>query len=230
MKKKTSLKDIAEKVGVSTALVSYVLNNKKEGRISLQITEKIKAAAKELNYKTNQIARSLKTNKTYTIGLIVADIANAFWGSLARIIEDEAQKNNYTVLFGSSDESAQKSEKLINVLLDRQVDGLIIAPVDNTSAQIAELMENEVPFILIDRYFPGIKTNYVAIDNYKAAGTAVSHLISIGCKRIGLVTFNTTIYNIAERKRGYLSTLKENKLPSKKQWIKEVSLQNPGRV
>ncbi len=227
MKKKTSLKDIAEKVGVSTALVSYVLNNKKEGRISKQIAEKIKDAAKELNYKTNQIARSLKTNKTYTIGLVVADIANAFSSNLARIIEDEAAKNNYTVLFGSSDENAQKSDKLINVLLDRQVDGLIIAPVEDTAAQIIQLQENEVPFVLIDRYFPDIKTNYVAMDNYKAAYTAVSHLIKSGNQRIGLVTFKTSLFNIEERKRGYLSALKDNKLSFKKSWIKEVSITDP---
>ncbi|MDB5247648.1 MAG: LacI family transcriptional regulator [Segetibacter sp.] len=226
MKKKTSLKDIAQKVGVSTALVSYVLNNKKEGRISKQIAEKIRATAIELNYKTNQIARSLKTNKTYTIGLVVADIANAFSSTLARIIEDEAEKNNYTVLFGSSDENAQKSEKLINVLLDRQVDGLIIAPVEDTASQIVQLQENEVPFVLIDRYFPDMKTNYVAMDNYKAAHAAVSHLINGGNKRIGLVTFKTTIFNIVERKRGYVTALKEYKTSAKRSWIREVSIQN----
>jgi len=97
MKKKVSLKDIAQKVGVSIALVSYVLNNKKEGRINKDVALKIKDTAKQLNYKTNQIAKSLKTNKTYTIGLVVSDISNPFSSSLARIIEDEANKNNYTV-------------------------------------------------------------------------------------------------------------------------------------
>ena len=79
MKKKASLKDIAQKVGVSIALVSYVLNNKKEGRINKDVALKIRDTAKQLNYKTNQIAKSLKTNKTYTIGLIVSDISNPFY-------------------------------------------------------------------------------------------------------------------------------------------------------
>ncbi|MEP7319926.1 MAG: LacI family DNA-binding transcriptional regulator, partial [Panacibacter sp.] len=78
MKKKVSLKDIAQKVGVSIALVSYVLNNKKQGRIKKEVALKIKDTAKELNYHTNQIAKSLKTNKTNTIGLIVSDISNPF--------------------------------------------------------------------------------------------------------------------------------------------------------
>src|SRR6187397_2892525 len=109
MLKKISLKDIANQVGVSTALVSYVLNNQKEGRINKEVAQKIRDTAKRLNYRTNQVAKSLKTNKTYTIGLIVADISNPFFSSLARIIEDEADQNNYTVIFGSSDESPAKS-------------------------------------------------------------------------------------------------------------------------
>src|SRR5688500_16446623 len=189
MKKKVSLKDIAQKVGVSTALVSYVLNNKKEGRIGKETVQKIKDAARELNYRTNYIAKSLKTRKTFTIGLIVADIANPFSSNLARIIEDEAEKKNYTVIFGSSDESAEKSSKLINILLDRQVDGLIISAVEQSEEQIHYLLENDIPFVLVDRYFPGIKASYVAIDNYKAAYDGVRHLVENGRKRIGLIGY-----------------------------------------
>ena len=79
MRKKVSLKDIAQKVGVSIALVSYVLNNKREDRINKDVAQKIRDTAKALNYSTNQVARSLKTNKTFTIGLIVADISNPFF-------------------------------------------------------------------------------------------------------------------------------------------------------
>jgi LacI family transcriptional regulator len=223
MKKKVSLKDIANKVGVSIALVSYVLNNKKEGRISKEIALKIKEAAKELNYTTNQIARSLKTNKTFTIGLIVADISNSFSSNLARIIEDEAEKSNYTVLFGSSDENAERSQKLIDVLLNRQVDGLIIAPVENSASQLVKLQENEIPFVLIDRYFPEINCSYVAIDNFKAAYTLVNLLIADGNKRIGIITYKTSLFHLQERKRGYNTALKEKKVAGKKSWIKEVS-------
>ncbi len=147
--KRVSLKDIAQKVGVSTALVSYVLNNKKEGRISKEIAQKIKDTAKELNYRTNLLAKSLKTNKTYTIGLIVADIASPFSSGMARIIEDEADKLNYTVIFGSSDENAQKFGKLVDTFLTRQVDGLIIAPPENAENQIFHLQQQGMPFVLV---------------------------------------------------------------------------------
>ena len=148
MIKKTSLKDIAAKLGVSAALVSYVLNNKKEGRIKKSVAEKIRKTAIELNYRTNQIAKSLKTNKTFTIGLIVADISNPFSSNLARIIEDEADKNNYTVLFGSSDENQLRSDKLIDTFLNRQVDGLIIHPGENYASKVILLSKKNITFWL----------------------------------------------------------------------------------
>jgi LacI family transcriptional regulator len=226
MNKKVSLKDIAQKVGVSAALVSYVLNNKKTGRINKDVAQKIKDVAGQLRYRTNHIARSLKTNKTFTIGLIVSNIGNTFSSTLARIIEDEAYKNDYTVLFGSSDESTEKSVRLMEVLLNHSVDGLIIAPSEEAESQILYLQENDVPFVLIDRYLPHVKTNYVAIDNYKSAYGLVKHLIDNGNKRIGIITFKSSLINLMERKRGYTSAMKESKLTSKKSWIREVGNNN----
>ncbi|WP_315814751.1 LacI family DNA-binding transcriptional regulator [Paraflavitalea speifideaquila] len=148
---------------MSTALVSYVLNNKRENRVSKELAQRIREVAAQLNYRTNQVARSLKINKTYTIGLIVADIANPFSSGMARIIEDEAERHQYTVIFSSSDENARKCGKLIDTLLDRQVDGLIISPPAFSEHQVIYLQEQQVPFVLIDRYFPALKTNYVAL-------------------------------------------------------------------
>ena len=226
MNRKVSLKDIAKEVGVSTALVSYVLNNLKEGRISKEISQKIREAALRLNYKTNQIAKSLKTNKTNTIGLIVADISNPFSSTLARIVEDEANKFNYTVIFGSSDENEQKSAKVIDTLLNRQVDGLIISPPAHSESQMLELQRQEIPFVLLDRYFPTIKTNYVALNNYAASFTASKHLIDVGCKRIGMVNYKSDLFHLQERTRGYISAMKEIKMPFKKEWLREIDISN----
>ncbi len=226
MNRKICLKDIAEKVGVSTALVSYVLNNKKEGRIKKSVAERIKEVALELNYRTNQIAKSLKTNKTFTIGLVVADISNPFSSSLARIIEDEADKNNYTVLFGSYDESLQRSDKLIDTFLNRQVDGLIIAPGENLASQITLLQQQNIPFVLVDRYFPEIHTNYVAMDNFNASCSAVQHLIDCGYQRIGMMTLKTSLFNMRERKRGYIETLQKNGIAFDESHLTEVVSEN----
>lgn len=226
MRKKVSLKDIAKEVGVSTALVSYVMNNLKEGRISKEIAQKIREVAQKLNYRPNQIAKSLKTNKTNTIGLIVADISNPFSSSLARIIEDESDRFNYTVIFGSSDENAQKFERVLDTLVNRQVDGLIISPPANAGRQILELEQQNIPFVLLDRFFPDIKTNYVVLNNRAASYAATRHLAEGGCKNIGIVTYQSTLFHLQERKRGYLDALKELQLPSKNSWIRQVDIVN----
>lgn len=216
MAKKVSLKDIAQKAGVSTTLVSYVLNNQKENRINKDTARRIREAARQLNYRTNEIAKSLKTKKTYTIGLIVADISSPFSSGLARIIEDEADKHCYTVIFGSSDENAQKSGKLIDTLLNRQVDGLILLPPAHSEQQIRELRQQGIPFVLLDRYFPSIRTSYVILDNYQAAYDAVQHLVDTGRKRIGMIGYDTELVHLLDRRRGYQAALKDNGILFKK--------------
>ncbi|HJV78582.1 MAG TPA: substrate-binding domain-containing protein, partial [Paludibacter sp.] len=212
MKKNVSLKDIAEQVGVSTALVSYVLNNKLKDRINKDVAAKIRKAAEDLNYRPNQIARSLKAQKTFTIGLIVADIANPFSSQIARIIEDEAKTFGYSVIFGSSDESAEKTNDLIKLFLDRQVDGLIIALPEHTEEQVKYLKKINIPFVLIDRYYPTIQTNSVSINNYIAAQKAIQHLLDNGHERIGVVAYQTSLFHLNERIRGAVDLLADNAL------------------
>ena len=220
---KASLKDIAKKVGVSTALVSYVINGKeREMRVGEEMVARIKKAARELNYQPNQIAKSLKSGKTLTIGFIVADISNTFFANLARIIEDEAKKSNYTVIFGSSDETPENAWTLMTVLLNRQVDGFIIAPTVNSEELITYLQEKNIPFVLIDRYLPDLPANYVALDNYKAAFDAVSLLIRNGRRRIGMVNYDTSLFHLQERSRGYKQALIENQLQVEPGLLREI--------
>lgn len=223
MNRKVSLKDIAANAGVSTALVSYVLNNKKEGRINKAVAENIRETARRMNYRINRIARSLKTNKTHTIGLILADISNPFSAALARFIEDEADKNNYTVIFGSSDESQEKYKRILDALVDRQVDGLILSPPGQAAPQILELQQQQLPFVLIDRYFPDIETNYVVLDNYKAAFEATQHLIDRGYGRIGMINYNSSLFHLAERSRGYLGAISANGIAVADDFVQTVN-------
>ncbi len=209
-------------------MVSYVLNNQKEGRIRKEVAQKIRDTAKQLNYRANLTARSLKTNKTFTIGLVVADISNPFFSALARIIEDAADRDNYTVIFGSSDENLKKSAKLIETFMDRQVDGLIISPPENSEQQVESLMRENFPFVLLDRYFPNLKTNYVAIDNHKAAYESVKHFIEKGRKRIGMITYKSSIFTISERTRGYKTALDEAGISFEKKWLKELNAEDFG--
>ncbi len=206
--KKTSLNDIAQRLGVSKTLVSLVLNGKgKEHRISDEVCKKVIDLANELNYKPNQIAKGLRTGKTNTIGLIIADIANPFFGKLGREIEREAAMHGYRVIFCSSDESAENSKMQIEMLQQGQVDGFIIAPPADSENQILSLKRSKTPFVLIDRYFPDIETNYIVVDNSKAAYDATAHLINRGFRKIACITLNVHLNNMNQRVLGYKQAL-----------------------
>lgn len=223
MGKKVSLKDIATRVGVSTALVSYVLNGlEKEKRVGHEVVKKIRQAAAELNYQPNQIARSLRKGSTNTIGLIVADIANPFFAHLARIIEDEAIKYNYVVIIGSSDENSSKSESLVKTLLNRQVDGFIIVPAEGCDRQVESLLKRELPVILIDRHFPELATNYVILDNYQATFEATSYLIGRGCRKIRMIAYQSPLIHMQERIRGYKDAMAANPATANSVSVREL--------
>ncbi|MEP6684566.1 MAG: LacI family DNA-binding transcriptional regulator [Parafilimonas sp.] len=222
-----ALKDVAQHVGVSVALVSYVLNGKeKEARVGADMVKKIRKAAIELNYQPNLIAKSLKMGKTKTIGLIVADISNPFFSSIARIIEDEAKKHGYVVIFGSSDENADKQLDLIEVFSTRLVDAFIIAPAAGTEDQIENIIQRGIPVILIDRYFPGLNADSVHINNCNASNKAVKQLIRNNRKKIGMVAYDTTQSHMQERIRGYKDALKEKNIRFKKDWLIQANYQH----
>jgi len=225
--KKVSLKDIALKAGVSTALVSYVLNGKeKETRVGQAIAQKIKEIARELNYQPNHLAKSLRSGKTHTIGLILADISNPFFANIARVVEDEAKKSGYTVIIGSSDEKADKAWDLLNVLITRQVDGFIIVSSEHSEPHIHYLKERNIPFVLLDRHFPDLQTDFVATNNYKASYDAGVHLAKGGYERIGIIAYKTDMYHMRERIRGYKQALQDHKFTFKNNWLKEVQFEN----
>jgi len=207
--KRVSLKDIAKKVGVSTTLVSYVINGQEKGKkVGRDLAEKIRQTAIELNYQPNEIARSLRKGSTKTIGLIVADISNPFFSHLARCIENEAMKYGYTVIMGSSDEEVSKSELLINTFLNRQVDGFIISPAEGTASQTNKILEEKIPLILVDRFFTDLVINSVVLDNYQSTFNATSYLIEKGYRKIAVVAYKTSLIHMRERVRGYLEAMK----------------------
>ncbi len=208
--KKASIQDIADRVGVSKALVSFVLNGKgKEHRISEEMSKKVLDVARDMNYKPNQIAKWLRSGKTQTIGLIIADISNPFFGKLGREIEREASKKGYKIVFCSSDENIEKSARQLEMLMKSHVDGFIISPPPGSSAQIEALAKTKIPYVLVDRYFPEIESNYVVIDNFDAAYKATDYLIKKGYRRIAFLTVNDELITMHNRTEGYLGALND---------------------
>ena len=209
--KKTSLADIAAALGVSKTLVSMVLNGQGDLHgINTNTQKKVLDKAKELNYKPNRMARGLRTGRSNTIGLIVADIANPFYAKIARSIEDFANKTGYHMIFASSDENSKREEELIDMLTDRQVDGLIIASTLNvdTKEPLVNLHKNNIPYILIDRYIENLDADMVVSDNEKGAFDLTNHLLKKGRDKIALLTISPNhLSSIKDRIKGYKSAL-----------------------
>ena len=222
MNKRVSLKDVAQHVGVSIALVSYVLNGQeKEKGVSPEMTVKIRKAIARLNYQPNLVAKGLKSGKSHTIGLIVADISNPFFSAIARVIEDEATKHGYVLIIGSCDENAAKSHHIEAVFLNRQVDALIMTPAIGAQKQIKEILKKKTPVVLIDRYFDNLKVDSVRVENYEASLAGVLHLINNGRRRIAMVTYRTDLLHFRDRQEGYKAALAQNNIPFNKEWVVE---------
>jgi LacI family transcriptional regulator len=206
--KKITIKDIAIEARVSISTVSFVLNNKgekmgiSEGRI-----KKIQEVAKNLNYKPNMIARSLRTGKTKSLGLIVEDISNQFFSDLARVIEEQARKVGYRVFYCSTGNDDDRSEELIHSLLQANVDGFIITPTVKLEKTIDYLLKIKKPVVLIDRCFPDQNVSHVVLDNYECSKEATTYFINKGFKNIALITTSSQMIQMYLRKQGYLDVM-----------------------
>lgn len=212
-KSRVLLKDVASRAGVSKTLVSAVLNGKaKQHRISDKTASLVLEIAKEMQYSTNMIARGLRTGRAELIGLIVTDISNPFYSTISRIVENKTSKLNYKVIFGSSDENLNKTEELINIMLDNGVDGLIIVPCEGSEKLIEKLHNDNVPVVLLDRYFPELDVSYSCLNNYNATKLATLHLIEQGYKNISMISYISDLSNIKDRVSGYKKTMIKNSL------------------
>jgi LacI family transcriptional regulator len=210
--KKVSISDIARKAGVSVSTVSFVMNDKAvKMRISREVIEKVENVAREMGYRPNQLARGLRTGKTRTIGLIVENISNAFFATLAKAIEDEAKKYDYKVVYCSTDNDEEKARELINMLSQRQVDGYIITPTPELAQEIRKLQAENKPVVLIDRYFPEHEEiPAVLVDNYEGVAKGTEYLIGKGYSKIALVTIENEMAHMKDRLQAYYDVLRRH--------------------
>ncbi|NTS40971.1 substrate-binding domain-containing protein [Flavisolibacter sp. BT320] len=209
-----SIKDIAKAVGVSPAAVSLVLNGKaKQSRISDELSAKIEAAALQMGYRPNRVAIGLRTGKSKTLGLIIENIANNFFSTLAKTVEDEARKFGYNVVYCSTENDPVRGSEMIQMLYNQQMDGYVITPASGMKDDIESLLRKKKPVVLIDRYFDDVDVPFVVIDNYNGMREGVEFLIASGYKNIGLVTVDMDLVQIQERNRGYREALASNGLP-----------------
>ena len=205
--KRVTIKDIATEAGVSIALVSFVMNNKSDGketyRVNKETAQRILEVAQKLNYQPNNAARTLRSGKTNTIGVIVSDISNKFFADIARCIENHAYKHKYTVLFGSTDENPQKLENLVEVFRNKGIDGLIVVPCEGADEIIRDIARQNIPLVLLDREVPDLEVSSVVLNNRRAGHETTEALIRRGFTRIEMISYSMGLSNIREREEGY---------------------------
>lgn len=217
--KKKSIIDIAKELNISPTTVSFILNNKaEEKRISKKLTKTVKDYVEKVGYKPSSIARSLRTGKTNTIGLMVENIANPFFGTVARKIEEEAYNHGYRILYCSTDNSLEKTKDLLHVFKERKVDGYIISPPAGIEKEIESLIQADIPVVIFDREI-SVETDLVIINNEESTYQGTKHLLE-KFKNIGFVTLDSNQTQMTSRLEGYQRAVREAGL---KEYIHRVA-------
>ena len=213
---KKTIREIAKISGYSKATISRALNN--SNLVKEETKKKIDKIIKDLDYKPNIIARSLRTKKTYLIGLILGDIENSFYSRIAKGVLDAAENEEYNVVICNSDYNIKYENKVIKELVDRNIDGLLITTFSPDKNTIKYINDNEVPFVLIDYKLDSKDINYVVNDDYEGGKIVANYLINMGHRKIAYIG-NFNLSSFKKRYEGFIDTLKENGIKGSKNFI-----------
>ncbi len=198
-----TIRDVARDAGVSVATVSHVINDSRN--VSPSTRKRVLAAIEKLRYRRDGVARSLRRNKTGTLGVMISDITNPYFSDLFRGIEDTVygfrEKQNFILC--NTEEDPAKERMYLDVLLEKRVDGLIVAPAGGNSDYFAELAASGLPFVFVDRTLPGVPCDCVVVNNRKSSRKIVSHLIGLGHRRIVLAQALLKADSIEDRIEGF---------------------------
>lgn len=217
-RKHTSLKDLAQALGVSIPTVSRALKDSPE--ISRELCAKAKALAKEMNYRPNPFAMSLRKNAPRIIGVVVPDIVTHFFASILNGIENMAIANGYFVIITTSHESYEHEKRNIENLVNMRVEGIIACLSQETTdfSHISALKDINMPLILFDRVCLTDQFSSVIADGAQSAQMATQHLLDNGSKRVAFIGGANHLDIVKRRKHGYLEALRENRIPIEKSW------------
>ena len=200
-----TIHDVARRAGVGAITVSRVINN--SGYFSHETRQKVEKAVAELGYVPNTLARSLRSKRTNTLALILTDITNPFFTTLARGVEDKASEAGYTIIFCNTDESEAKELTYVNILLQKQVDGFLLVPAQSQPHVIEQIQQRGVPLVVLDRRVPGARVDVVRCDSEDGAFQLTRYLISLGHRRIAILSGPQGISTADDRVAGYCRAL-----------------------
>jgi LacI family transcriptional regulator len=206
----TTLNDVAKRAGVSPMTVSRVINN--SGYIHLKTRARVEQAIADLGYVPNALARSLRFKQTKTLALVITDITNPFFTTIARGVEDVASEQGFSVIFCNTDESRDEEAKYLNVLVQKQVDGVLLVPAYCSAESVWFLQERGIPFVVLDRRIPDVEVDLVRCDSEQGAYLLIQHLVGLGHERIAALTGPRELTTAVDRAAGYTRALEENGL------------------
>ncbi|HLP62886.1 LacI family DNA-binding transcriptional regulator [Flavobacterium sp.] len=211
--KDITLKQIAEKLGISITTVSKALKDYPD--VSPKTKKAVLDLAEELNFTPNSYAVYLRTNESKTIGLIIPEVVHHFFSGVINGIIDEAEKNGYLVIILQSGESIALEKKQVDLLINKRVDGIIISLSNesNNDAHLKEILRRDIPLVQFDKISKLIPSSKIIIDDQKAAFNAVEHLIKKGCKKIAHIRGPLNPQNSIDRFLGYKKALEKNNIP-----------------
>jgi LacI family transcriptional regulator len=200
------MKDVAQAAGVSLKTVSRVVNG--ESGVGAGTAGRVTEAITALGFRRNDLARSLRSaHASATLGLIIEDLANPFYSTIARAVEEVARRRGFIVITASSEESAERERELMATLLSRRVDGLLVVPAARDHGYLRPELAMGVQVVFLDRPPGGLEADTVLLDNAGGARAGVEHLLAQGHRRIGLIGDPPELYTLAERVKGYRAAL-----------------------
>jgi LacI family transcriptional regulator len=208
---KPTIYDVAREAGVSIATVSKVING--TGRISAETRRKVAKIMQQLDYQPSVVASALTGKSTFTIGLLIPDLANPFFAEMARSIEDRGHELGFNLVICSTDNNPEREALYITLLKQKRVDGIIIATGISNEALLKNLVKQKVPIALIARDMPALAADSVLVDDFIGGYQATSHLIGLGHRKIAVISEHLGLMSSKERVRGYRHALEEAGIP-----------------
>ena len=202
----TTVADVARRAGVSRATVSRVLNH--YPHVSKPVRARVQRAVRQLGYRPDQVARSLATRETHTVGLVVADITNPFYGETAGAIVEAMRAHGYNVILCNTENQVRRQEEYVEILRQRRVDGIIFGSVFLDDPVVEGLVAAGYPCVMYNRRLRSRRGNFIVLDNVRAGRELTGHLIRLGHRRIGFVSGLRNLSTATERLQGYRAALR----------------------
>ena len=212
-----TIRDVATHAGVSHQTVSRVINHSEQ--VTSETRERVKATIKELGYRPSRLAQSMVTQKTRTIGLVVADITNPFYFEVARGVQDTALAQGYNVFVCNTDDNPQGEQDVLTLLASQEVDGVILSTASSSDEELLAFAENYKPLVVINRDIDHPKASLVNVDICKGAKLAVEHLIDRGHTRIAMLSHEGHPPDKVRRVLGYRETLEAHGIMPNDEWL-----------